>query len=61
MLVIKEALEAAYPCAQVASYDLALELNGNDKKALLKPNPSDTVFWLNEGSVSDYRKHIGMK
>ena len=59
MLVIKEALESAYPCAQVVSYDLSVELNGTNKDDLLKPNPSNTIFWLNEGSIADYRVLIG--
>ena len=59
MLVIKKALEAAYPCAQVASYDLKVELNGVNVKDMKKPNPRNTIFWLNEGSVAQYRKMTG--
>jgi len=59
MLTIKEALEKAYPCAQVASYDLTVELNGNNAEDLKKPNPKSTIFVLNEGRVADYRKMTG--
>ena len=59
MLIIKQAIESAYPCAQVCSYDLTVELNGNNIKDINKPNPRNTVFWINEGRVADYRKMIG--
>ncbi len=61
MLTIKKALEAAYPCAQVASYDLRVELNANDIDDMKQPNPRDTVFILNEGRVADYRNMVGTK
>lgn len=59
MATIKRALEAEYQCAQVASYDLSVELNGSDISGLTKPNPRNTIFVLNEGRVSDYRSAVG--
>lgn len=55
MLTIKKALEAAYPCAQVSSYDLAVELNTANPEDLQKPNPRNTVFWLSEGRPAEFR------
>lgn len=59
MATIKKALEAEYPCAQVSSYDLTVELNGANLEDLQRPNPRDTIFWISEGRVADYRKMIG--
>ena len=56
MTVIKKALEAEYFGAQVCSYDLDIELNGNNECDLLKPKPENTVFWISEGKPSDFRQ-----
>lgn len=60
MMVIKKALEAEYFGSQVCSYDLDIELNGNNESDFRKPLPENTVFWINEGRPSDFRKLIGL-
>ena len=50
MTVIKKALEVEYFGAQVCSYDLDIELNGNNESDLFKPLPNNTVFWISESN-----------
>ena len=60
MNVIKKALKAEYSGAQVCSYDLDIELNGNNESDFQEPLPEATVFWINEGRPADFRKLIGL-
>lgn len=60
MLTIRKALEAEYGCT-VISPNLEQELRMSDEDDLTKPNPANTVFWMNEFKVSDYRVLKGLK
>ncbi len=60
MLTIRKALEAEYGC-HVLSPNLDHEIRMTGEDNLTKPNPSDTVFWMNEFRVADYRAIKGYK
>lgn len=60
MLTIRKALEAEYGC-KVLSPNLDQELRLCGEDGLKKPNPTDTVFWMNEFRVADYRVLKGYK
>lgn len=60
MLTIRKALEAEYGCT-VLSPSLDQELRMANEEDLTKPKSSNTVFWMNEFRVADYRVLKGLK
>ena len=60
MLTIRKALEKEYGIT-VLSPNLDEELVMNNPEDLLRPKKSDTVIWMNEFRVADYRILKGMK
>ncbi len=60
MLTIRKALEAEYGVT-VISPNLDQELGMCNPEDLTKPEPSNTVFWMNEFRVADYRTLKGYK
>lgn len=52
MTVIEKALKAEYGIhTQVCSYDLSVERAGSKDKDMQKPNPADSIFYLEEFNI----------
>lgn len=60
MYIIRKALEAEYGCT-VLSPNLDQELRMCNEEDMTKPKATDTVFWMNEFRVADYRVLKGLK
>lgn len=59
MYIIRKALEEEYGCT-VLSPSLDHELRMTTVQGLTKPKVQDTVFWMNEFRVADYRVLKGL-
>lgn len=59
MYTIRKALEDTYGCT-VLSPSLDEELRLVNEEDLTKPDVRDTVFWMNEFRVADYRVLKGL-